>query len=168
MKKILSLVAVSTLVVTSTSNLKPMFTSSVITTSTLINNKIINLSENIFKNGNDILFEKDYRFLAHDFLKIKISYDIFLDMRATYDNEKSSEIKNYFFLMLNNFPKLDNSGAGGSITQKDIYVAIKVIIKNFKDINSVFETLQQGQGLLIVTNTIGSWDKNDYMGAFTQ
>lgn len=160
MKKLLSMLAISTLVGISASSLEPMFTSSAITTSKLINNKVINLSENILskdlKKGNDILFEKDYRFLAHDFLKIKISYDIFLDMRATYDNEKPSEVKNYFFLMLNNFPKLDNSGAGGSITQKDIYVAIKVIIKNFKDINSVFETLQQGQGLLIVTNTIGS------------
>ncbi|WP_342254231.1 hypothetical protein [Spiroplasma endosymbiont of Zeiraphera isertana] len=97
MKKLLSMLAVSTLVGISASSLEPMFTSSAITTSKLINNKIINLSENILKNGNDILFEKDYRFLAHDFLKIKISYDIFLNMRATYDNEKNKWSEQLFF-----------------------------------------------------------------------
>ncbi|WP_174480367.1 hypothetical protein [Spiroplasma endosymbiont of Danaus chrysippus] len=149
--------------------------------STLINNKnskVINISQNMLqqniKESNDILFEKDYRFLAHDWLKVKISNQIFeKDFKEFYfDNIKhKSEIKNHFFEIINNFPRLDNTSSGGSITENDIFTFVNVIINNFEEIIKFYNDFLHNYpdtGLIIVTNTIRSWDKNDNMGIFKQ
>lgn len=118
--------------------------------------------------NNKILFEVEYRSLAHDWIKVKISYDIFLKMINIYKTKNYSEIKNYFYIIIQSFPKFDNTGFGGSILQSDIEMAVKVICDNFLEINNFYDNQQLSKGLSIVTNRIGSWDKNDGMGVFSQ
>jgi len=154
---ILSIVAISTT------------TSIPLVTNTKITNSTLNIQHQNLKLNNNNLFEKSYRFWAHDWLKVKINYDTFLDMITIYDNKTAVEIWNDFFRIINHFPKIDNIVWWGSITPDDIDVTIDVIIKHFTDINNVFKKLQpENQGLLIVTNTIRSWDQNDNMGVYPQ
>ncbi|WP_338986122.1 hypothetical protein [Spiroplasma endosymbiont of Thecophora atra] len=72
------------------------------------------------------------------------------------------------FKIINKFTKEDDTGLGGSISQDDIYTTIKVIIDHFQEINNFFKRLPEDQGIRLVTNRIGSWDKNDSMGVFSQ
>jgi len=107
---------------------------------------------------NENSFEKDFCLLLRDNLKVKISYDTFLNMQNFYKNHKASETTEKFFNIINKFPKLDHTGLGGSITDNDITASVKAICDNFAEINLIFsEVIPRKQGLLIVTDTAGSW-----------
>ncbi|CAB1054424.1 Chitinase (EC 3.2.1.14) [Spiroplasma endosymbiont of Danaus chrysippus] len=122
----------------------------------------------LYKFNNKNQFEVDYRAAAHDWIKVKISYDNFLHIQNIYNTEKQENFKQLFFEIINKLPKENDTGLGGSISQDDIYTAIKVIIDHFQEINNFFKTLPEDQGIRIITNRIGSWDKGDSMGVFNQ
>ncbi len=113
-------------------------------------------------------FEVTYRFAAHDWIIIKISYDIFLNMEQIYNDENQSNFKKLFYNIIIGFAKKDETGLAGGILELDYTTAISIIIEHFEEINQFFKTLSQGQGIKITTNRIGSWDKNDNMGVFNQ
>lgn len=136
-------------------------------------NQFVGLAKNIYIhyewNENNInVFEVDYRALAHNWIKTKVSRDIFLDIKNFFNKIKIEKSKTNIFKLISNFYKIDNNGAGGSILQSDYDTFINVIVEHFQEINSFFEKLPENQGLLIVTNRIGSWDKKDDMGVFSQ
>lgn len=74
--------------------------------------------------------------------------------------------KNYFITLLSILLNKDETGFAGGILESDYNTSISIIIEHFEEINQFFKTLSQGQGIKIITNRIGSWDKNDNMGIF--
>lgn len=136
-------------------------------------NQFVGSAKNIYinyaQNENNInVFEVDYRFLAHNWIKMKMSRDIFLNIKNDFKKIKNEELKIFIFKLISNFSKIDNNGAGGSILQSDYDTVVNVIVEHFQEINDFFEKLPENKGIFIVTNRTGSWDKNDGMGVFSQ
>ncbi len=123
-------------------------------------------NKQIFNNDNQ--FEVANRILAHDWITIKISYNTFLHMKQIYKDENQDKLQKLFYDIIIKFTQVNNTSLGGSILETDYNTAISVIINHFPEINNFFWGLSQGQGIKIVTNRIGSWDKSDNMGIFSQ
>lgn len=120
----------------------------------------------IFNNENQ--FEVKNRIWAHDWIKIKITYNTFLQMKQIYNDENKDKLQKLFYDIIIKFTQVDNTALGGNILETDYDTALSTIITHFAEINNLFKTLSQGQGIKIVTNRIGSWDKNDNMGVVKQ
>lgn len=102
--------------------------------------------------------EKYYKFLAHDQLKLDISYYKWNKIKQIYkaNSNNYKEFQRQVKIKIANFNKEDHSGWRGAITDEDINVLIKTVFNNFWSINSHFED-NYSHGWTIITNTIGSY-----------
>ncbi|WP_342262986.1 hypothetical protein [Spiroplasma endosymbiont of Dromius quadrimaculatus] len=105
-------------------------------------------------------FEKWYKFLAPDELKIEFNFNTVNNINVLFENEKKQEFIKELKLIVNKIPKSDHSGAGGSITKEDVNTVANVIWQHFPDFHETFENMTSSQKIIIKTNTIGYWDVN--------
>ncbi|WP_339023871.1 hypothetical protein [Spiroplasma endosymbiont of Agriotes lineatus] len=111
-------------------------------------------------NNND-LFEKWYKFLEHDELKLKLSSDIAFKIIYQFESDSKKNFLEQTMILISNLPKSDHSGAGGSINKEDINIMANFIWEHFSEFHEVWRSLKQEQSIIIKTNTIGYWDNEN-------
>ncbi|WP_215826690.1 hypothetical protein [Spiroplasma endosymbiont of 'Nebria riversi'] len=107
------------------------------------------------------IFEKWYKFLAHDELKIEFNFNTVNKIRILFEKNKKQEFIKELKIIVNKIPKSDHSGAGGAITKEDVNTIANIVWQHFPDFHETFENLTNSQKIIIKTNTIGYWDVNN-------
>ncbi|RUO86362.1 hypothetical protein [Spiroplasma endosymbiont of Megaselia nigra] len=110
---------------------------------------------------NNDVFEKWYKFLEHDELKLKLSSDTAFKIIYQFEPDSKAEFLNQTMVLISNLPKSDHSGAGSSINKKDIKIMTNFIWEHFSEFHEIWKNLKQEQSIIIKTNTIGYWDSEN-------
>ncbi|WP_342189578.1 hypothetical protein [Spiroplasma endosymbiont of Dilophus febrilis] len=111
--------------------------------------------------NNNNLFEKWYKFLEHDELKLKLSSDTAFKIIYQFEPDSKKEFLEQTMILISNLPKSDHSGAGGSINKEDIKIMANFIWEHFSEFHEVWRSLKPEQSIIIKTNTIGYWDNEN-------
>ncbi|WP_419333887.1 hypothetical protein [Spiroplasma endosymbiont of Sarcophaga variegata] len=113
--------------------------------------------QNHEQKSNDV-FEKWYKFLEHDELKLKLSSDTAFKIIYQFEPDSKADFLSQTMVLISNLPKSDHSGAGGSINKEDIKIMANFIWEHFSQFHEIWKNLKQEQSIIIKTNTIGYWD----------
>lgn len=158
MKKILSLLGVVTItssgVTTLTSN------NFLLTNTTSVNNiymkKLTTESQ---------LYEKNYRFLHSDSLKVRINFEQAQKIAYYFQIQLKKEFIKYLVNLIKKLPQADHSGAGGSITENDYYTSAVGIWEKFPLFHELIIKLQnEGRvnGITFVRLVSGDYYEDKY------
>ncbi|WP_338968444.1 hypothetical protein [Spiroplasma endosymbiont of Lonchoptera lutea] len=112
-------------------------------------------------NKENEIFEKWYKVLQHDELKIEFNFNTVNNIIVLFENNKKQEFIKELKTIINNIPKSDHSGVGGSITEEDINIVVNLIWQHFSDFHETYRNMAKNQKLIIKTNTIGYFDNEN-------
>ncbi|WP_342190042.1 hypothetical protein [Spiroplasma endosymbiont of Dilophus febrilis] len=111
--------------------------------------------------NNNNLFEKWYKFLEHDELKLKLSSNTAFKIIYQFEPDSKVDFLKQTMVLISNLPKSNHSGVGGSINKEDIKIMAIFIWEHFSEFHEVWRNLKQEQSIIIKTNTIGYWDNEN-------
>ncbi|WP_348735974.1 hypothetical protein [Spiroplasma endosymbiont of Ammophila pubescens] len=108
----------------------------------------------------DEIFEKWYKFLAPDVLKVKLSFYQVEEIINKFENKDKSEFMAWLNATIWNIPEEDHSGAGGSITNDNIQTITNLIYEHYSDFHTKYQQMNENDELVLSTTTNDYWDQS--------
>ncbi|KAI92725.1 beta propeller repeat protein [Spiroplasma melliferum] len=109
----------------------------------------------------DEIFEKWYKFLAPDILKVKLSFYQVEEIVNKFEKKQKPDFMAWLNTTIKNIPEADHSGAGGSITNDNIKIISNLIYEHYSDFHTKYQQMRENDELVLSTTTNGYWDESD-------
>ncbi|WFH00099.1 hypothetical protein M1771_09000 [Spiroplasma citri] len=109
----------------------------------------------------DEIFEKWYKFLAPDILKVKLSFYQVEEIVNKFEKKQKPDFMAWLNTTIKNIPEADHSGAGGSITNDNIKIIPNLIYEHYSDFHTKYQQMRENDELVLSTTTNGYWGESD-------